>query len=503
VRTFEFEVIITKLKATSRVHTGRKSWNKRHQTDNSNKKGTMRRSNISLYACVLLVADTWTGSVSFAAAPERIRPNKSSILPRNNSGKESSLPSKPPLLTRQRTRLIHPNACKATPTLLKMTGGSSASSSSSSSSPPKNRDFKWWGRSILLLVSGLYGALNVCLRRMYALEVPPSAPALSSSSGILAAMCFLPVFFAKSNSSSSNSNNNKNKNSINTTVADKKPTRTLLWMTAFELALWHFLGQGFINIGLLTCPSARASFLIQSSVIFTPIISSIFGHHIPPQVWLATLLAFGGLTIISFEGGGGVSTVSTVASAATEAATITAHSAGLTIPSLQGMLGRIWKGIKSVPTGDAFVVSGALSWSMYLVRLSRASSAENNRHGADFPPMPLQAIKTLLLATMYTCWWALKTSLTKSPPTNMVWWTSPKAWAILIFCAIFPGALADVLQQKGQEHVSAAETNIIQSTEPVFTAVFGLFLLGERVAIHELTGGFLILLAGLLSSLKL
>ena len=45
--------------------------------------------------------------------------------------------------------------------------------------------------------------------------------------------------------------------------------------------------------------------------------------------------------------------------------------------------------------------------------------------------------------------------------------------------AIGPGAVADLLQQKGQQETSASESNIILTMESVFAALCAFVILGE------------------------
>ncbi|CAB9529133.1 EamA-like transporter family [Seminavis robusta] len=322
------------------------------------------------------------------------------------------------------------------------------------------------------MVAFLYGTLNASLRRVYTLTNPPSAPALSAARGWLAALCFVHLPFQRRRKGRTV----REKSTGPSDLAPPKPTPRLLWLTALDLAIWNVMAQGLINVGLLFCSSARASFLVQSSVIFTPFLSLAAGHIVPRALWLGVGLAFAGLTIVS---GGEIAS-------ATDTSTLLNPSNF------------------SIRPGDAIVLAGALSWSMYLLRLSRASSPERNKHGIEFPALSLQAIKTLLVAVMYTCWWVAKTCFNPPSPhdtATMLWWNSGLAWFWLAISAIGPGAVADVLQQRGQKHVSAAEANIILSSEPIFTAICGFVLLGETVARREMVGGAVIVVAALLSSL--
>ena len=61
--------------------------------------------------------------------------------------------------------------------------------------------------------------------------------------------------------------------------------------------------QGLITAGLLVSPAARASFLTQTSVVMTPLISAMAGERIRSSVWGGCALALFGLFLISTSGG--------------------------------------------------------------------------------------------------------------------------------------------------------------------------------------------------------
>ena len=79
-------------------------------------------------------------------------------------------------------------------------------------------------------------------------------------------------------------------------------------------------------------------------------------------------------------------------------------------------------------------------------------------------------------------------------------WNSVIVWVLLIYSAVGPGVVADVLQQKGQQETSASESNIILTTESVFAAVCAFVLLGEVSSMQEIFGGMLIVVAAILAS---
>ena len=150
--------------------------------------------------------------------------------------------------------------------------------------------------------------------------------------------------------------------------------------------------------------------------------------------------------------------------------------------------------------GDVFVLGGALAWSAYLIRLGKI--------GDRFPEIPLQFIKTFLLGILYTVWFVLGLfdgtgSFISNFSTSMAWAVGPgalAAWGALIYSAIGPGAVADVLQQQGQRTVPPSQANVLLSLEPVFAALCARLLLGEVTTFNENIGGSLIVLAALVTT---
>jgi drug/metabolite transporter (DMT)-like permease len=326
------------------------------------------------------------------------------------------------------------------------------------------------GRGLLLLVAVLYGTLNVSLRLVYALPDPPTASALSATRGWLAAICFIPLLLRKNSvpkdstmSSSGVTDSDISTNTKDSTMVSSSNTTTStstntnldavslpLLLAGLELAVWNFGAQGLLNLGLLSTGSARASFLTQTSVVLTPIISLFAGQQVKRIVWLGCAIALGGLTLLS---GGGIVT------------------GGLAM-------------------GDLLVLGGALCWSLYLFRLSVI--------GERFDEIKLQAWKTTVLAVLYSAWMIWET--TTSGACQWVGWQNGTAWALLLYSALGPGTVADVWQQQGQRQVSASEANVLLSLEPVFAALCARVLMGETTSLVETMGGGLILLAALIAT---
>ncbi len=302
---------------------------------------------------------------------------------------------------------------------------------------------QWHGRGWLLSVAFLYGTLNVTLRSIYAQPHPPSAAALSTSRGWLAVLCFLPLLV-------------RQKTNTTRTSFHHRP--------ALELAVWNFGAQGLANIGLRTVPSARAAFLTQTSVVWTPFLSSLIKKDHRPQRnhWWASFVCLCGLGILSLS-----------------------HA-----PETLG-------NNHTHAYGHVLLLLAAGCWSMYIVRLSILSVGHEE--------VSLQACKNVYLATLYSLWWILQSLLEKTHPdvasSSSPWYSNPILWCWLFYSALGPGTFADIGQQHGQSLLQeATESNVWLSLEPVFTALLGYFLLQEPLSWGELWGGGLVVSAALWSS---
>jgi drug/metabolite transporter (DMT)-like permease len=205
-------------------------------------------------------------------------------------------------------------------------------------------------------------------------------------------------------------------------------------------------------LGLLTIPSARASFLGQTSVVLVPVISSVAGEKLKSMVWLGCLSSLVGLFFLSYEGS-------------------SATTIGFEI-------------------GDVLILAGTLCWSVYVFRISALASS--------FDEVYLQGTKTFYLAVLYSIWFLIASL--RSDKCLWSGWQNLGAWAILAYSALGPGTVADLLQQKGQESVSATQSNLILCLEPIFTALLARFMLGEETTWLEKAGGGFLILGAVVSS---
>jgi drug/metabolite transporter (DMT)-like permease len=381
----------------------------------------------------------------------------------------------------EQTPLLHCKEDDENPGVTTTTPSSSCSSSSSSSTDEERRQQQQQqhqrtnhnklvqGRILLFVVAIIYGSLNVSLRMVYERAGPPTASVLSTTRGWLAVLCFLPLLrFSKKNvednsssSSPRNSNNNddddNNNNTKSTILITEENRRYMFWRFALELAVFNFGTQGLQNLSLLTTESARVAFFVQLSVVITPVISACMGHNVHPKVWLACLVAVLGLSVLSNTG--------------------VHKNSGLEM---------------KLTTGDLYSLGSAVCWSFYIYRMSE--------WGEHFDETSTQFHKNIMLASMYAVWMFVSMITAEDDASLWEGWKDPISWLLLFYSALGPCTIADIIQQRAQSSVPAAESNVILSLEPVFTAILGLILMGELLSWNEIIGGGLIVAASVLAS---
>jgi drug/metabolite transporter (DMT)-like permease len=335
-------------------------------------------------------------------------------------------------------------------------------SSSSSSSEKKGGWFERMqaaelstnaGRFLLGLVALSYGGLCVSLKMVFVRAGPPSVGTLGMIRGLMVLLCFVPQLL----------------DSFKKNRSGEEKLNKDFWSAALELATWNFLAQGCCNVALLFTEATRVSFLTQASIAFTPFIETFFGEKVKKLVWAGCLVALVGVVTLGMDPGGGQSV----------------ELVGSVMP----------KGL-SINIGDLIALVGALTYSLYVFRIGAFTKL-----GLD--GSQLQAWKSFFLAFMYSAWgfsdFALhKVGMTTTTPFSG--WRDPIIWLLIAFSAVIGGYLADVVQAKGQESVSASETQVILSGEPLFAALLGGLFLGEVLGPLGYVGGGLLLSGGLMCS---
>jgi drug/metabolite transporter (DMT)-like permease len=146
--------------------------------------------------------------------------------------------------------------------------------------------------------------------------------------------------------------------------------------------------------------------------------------------------------------------------------------------SLLGMVLLAGGGPEGANWGDLLTLLCAAALGLHIALLSR--------YAASYDAGALTLAQILSIALLFVIVWPLFGSV--SLPT-------PEVWVALLITGLLASAGAFLVQTTVQQHITAARTAIILTMEPVFAALFGYWLAGDRLVAIQILGALMILSA--------
>lgn len=312
---------------------------------------------------------------------------------------------------------------------------------------------------MLYCVPALCSTFVVCAKALFLVPRAISPGAFNALRLLIAAAIQLPVLM----------------------VCLKLPQKRAFLTAGAELGLLNFLTNFLQIVGLKFTQASRAAFVNQTQVVLVPVIAAVAGlEALSTQIVLSAVLALLGVSILTL--GGGLSTLS------------------------------------SSFIGDILELLSAVFSSVYILRVGHhVRNLSTNIAGFMAAKASVQAFLSVL--------WVLSAQIRKvvlscrqsAVPSSTVvasvamGTTSLAAWtprlvainaAVVLWCGIMVAWFAAWLHYHGQTAVSASETTIIFSTQPVWASLLATVLLSETFGPVTMLGGALIIVGSVLSSWK-
>jgi drug/metabolite transporter (DMT)-like permease len=193
----------------------------------------------------------------------------------------------------------------------------------------------------------------------------------------------------------------------------------------------------FQTLGLLFTTPTNTGFITGLFVVFAPLADRLlFGTNIPRQVILATVLSLIGMALLAGGGPEG--------------------------PNL----------------GDFLTLLCAAALGLHIALLSR--------YAASYHAGALTLAQILAVALLFVVVWPFFDPVSL-PPAGV--------WVALLITGLLASAGAFLVQTTVQQYIPAARTAIIMTMEPVFAALFGYWLAGDRLVAVQILGALMILSA--------
>ncbi len=211
---------------------------------------------------------------------------------------------------------------------------------------------------------------------------------------------------------------------------------------AVVLGALYGVAQILQTAGLAHTAASVSGFITGMYVVATPLFAALLLHtRIGALTWSAVALAAAGLGVLTLEG-------------------------------------------FSIGYGEAITLVAALIYALHIVGL-----------GAWSKPAEAMGMSILQLVVIAVI------CLVATAPDGIVLPDNTRDWLSVLYMAVFAGALALVAQTWAQAHLPPTRTAIIMSMEPVFAALFAVWLGGESAGPRMVLGGAMVLTAMLLVEL--
>ena len=134
--------------------------------------------------------------------------------------------------------------------------------------------------------------------------------------------------------------------------------------------------------------------------------------------------------------------------------------------------------------GDVLTLGCAICFGLHISLLSR--------HAKNHRALVLALGQMFIAGVLFSLLWPIK-------PAQFL--PNQEVWQAILLTGIVASAIGFSVQSYVQQRLSSIRTAVILTTEPVFAAIFGYFLAGDRLAMIQMLGGFLIVSAMLASEL--
>ena len=217
--------------------------------------------------------------------------------------------------------------------------------------------------------------------------------------------------------------------------AKKLTRRTLLVGGAIGVVL--AAAYLFQTMGLLFTTPTNSGLITGLFVVFAPLADRLlFGANVSRQVILTVVLSLVGMVLLA---GGGPE-------------------------------GANW--------GDLLTLLCAAALGLHIALLSR--------YAASYDAGALTLAQILAMVLLFVVVWPF------SGPISL---PQPGVWVALLVTGLLASAGAFLVQTTVQQHIPAARTAIILTMEPVFAALFGYWLAGDRLVAVQIFGALMILSA--------
>jgi drug/metabolite transporter (DMT)-like permease len=255
-------------------------------------------------------------------------------------------------------------------------------------------------------------------------------------------------------------------------LSGEKNAQTAAWL-GLEVGMWNSIGYVAQAVGLETTLASKSAFICSMAVVIVPLLEFMTGKKLLARQWVGALMALVGVAFLELGGGDGIGDA-----------------------------------ISSLTTGDALSMVQPLMFGIGFWKMEKAMHQcpqEARRLTAA------QLFAVFLGSAAYGLFsvgdvaHAADSSISMSAVANgfpwKEWLTDPSILFSLFWTGCITTALTIYMETMALETLSATETTLIFSTEPLWGTAFAAAVMGEQLGMNAAVGAFFILTACLYSNL--
>jgi drug/metabolite transporter (DMT)-like permease len=228
------------------------------------------------------------------------------------------------------------------------------------------------------------------------------------------------------------------------------------WL-GFEVGLLNSIGYIFQAVGLETTPASESAFICSLAVVVVPMLDFVSGKLLLPRQWMGATLALIGVAFL--EMGGDLS-------------------------------------FQSMTYGDALSLVQPFAFGFGFWKMEWAMQ----RFPDQAPRMTAAQLLAVFVASLlYGLLYGTNAGGQSYP--WMEWFTDPSILIGLVWTGVITTALSIYMENLALETLSATETTLIFTTEPLWGTAFAVTVMGEEFGFNAAVGASLIISACIYSNL--
>jgi drug/metabolite transporter (DMT)-like permease len=272
---------------------------------------------------------------------------------------------------------------------------------------------------------------------------------------------------------------------------------TTAWRYGFELGIYMFLGYAFQAIGLETTTASRSGFLLYLNVKLVPFFAYVlYGKSIATRSWISAIVAFIGTSLLALDNNGNESSSESIS---LTTATITAGDLWSIAAAATSAIFILRMESASRQVDKSSELNAATLWTVTLLSLlwtmTLSIQHESNTDGSTAGAMVMVDV-----GTMSTTFITISIQSIQHIYHETIL-TITQHFIPLLYLSGITTALANYIQSKAQQNISAERASIIYAMDPVYGAIFANLLLGETLGKVGIGGALLIVLAAVTNAI--